>query len=95
MADAFRVIDIYMTVNNDPILLDTLSEETQIVEMLRNLKAIFYYNLKKNTFNPINNTENSTKDMKAYRKEWYKRNKERILKKKRDEYRKEKEILIK
>jgi hypothetical protein len=90
-ADAFRVADIYMDVNNNPILLDTLSEESQIVEMLRNLQAIFYYNLEKKTFNPVKKAGNTTADMKAYRKEWYRNNKERILKEKRDDYRKEKE----
>ena len=63
----------------------------QIVEMLRNLQAVFYYNLEKKTFNPVKKAGNTTADMKAYRKEWYRNNRERLLKEKRDEYRKEKE----
>lgn len=74
--DAFRVADIYMDINNNPILLDTLSEETQIVEMLRNLKSIFEHNLpiiSKPKDKKIKDTVNATKDLKAYRKEWYKK----------------------
>lgn len=90
--DTFRVVDIYMEVNNNPILLDTLGEESQIVEMLRNLKAVFYYNLDKVDVKS-KKEKNITGDMKAYRKEWYRKNRERILNDKRKEY-KEK-ILIK
>jgi hypothetical protein len=79
MADAFRVADIYMEVNNNPILLDTLSESAQIVEMLRNLKDIFYYNLEnKPKSKKKYKTKNITNDMKAYRRTWYMNNKERI-----------------
>ena len=42
--DAFRVADIYMEVNDDPILLDTLSEETQLVEVTLNLLVKFSNN---------------------------------------------------
>ena len=47
MVDVFRVIDIYMIINEEPIMLDTLSEEIQLVEMLRNLKKVFDYNNEK------------------------------------------------
>jgi hypothetical protein len=47
MVDTFRVIDIYMDINGDPIMLDTLSEEIQLVEMLRNLKKVFDFNNEK------------------------------------------------
>lgn len=47
MVDVFRVIDIYMIINEEPILLDTLSEEIQLVEMLRNLKKVFDFNNEK------------------------------------------------
>ena len=65
--DTFRVVDIYMEVNNNPIILDTLGEESQIVEMLRNLKGIFYYNLEKQKELTIKNKT----DIKSYRKNWY------------------------
>ena len=44
LVDNFIVIDIYMSVNDDSILLDTLNEETQLVEMLKNLKKVFDFN---------------------------------------------------
>jgi hypothetical protein len=47
MVDTFRVIDIYMNINGEPIMLDTLSEEIQLVEMLRNLKKVFDFNNEK------------------------------------------------
>lgn len=82
MADAFRVVDIYMEVNDNPMLLDTLSEEAQLVEMLRNLKNIFYFNL--NEINDIDNkNEKVIKNLskKEYRKRWYEKNKELIKRK--------------
>ena len=94
MVDTFRVIDIYMDVNNNPILLDTLSEEAQLIEMLKNLKNIFYYNLDKMTFKPIpiaGKKDNITDDMKKYRKEWYRKNKEKVLERQRNEYYSKKE----
>jgi hypothetical protein len=94
MVDTFRVIDIYMDVNNNPILLDTLSEEAQLVEMLKNLKMVFHYNLDKMTFKPIPQKvkgENATAHMKEYRKNWYKKNKEKVLERQRNEYYNKKE----
>lgn len=81
-ADAFRVADVYMDVNDNPILLDTLSEGAQLIEMLKNLKSIFDYNL------PFSKKPNwgvkLTKQ--EYARNWYKMNKERI----KNEYKKEK-----
>lgn len=86
MVDNFRVVDIYMDVNDNPIVLDTLSEESQIVEMLRNLKTVFDYNL------PLSKKANMGVKMtkQEYARAWYKKNKERI----KNEYKKEKEISI-
>lgn len=67
LVDAFRVADVYMDVNNNSILLDTLNEETQIVEMLKNLKSIFDYNLNKVKEKPVK----PKKTIKEYQKEWY------------------------
>ena len=44
LVDNFRVADIYMDINDDPVLLDTLNEETQVVEMLKNLKKVYDFN---------------------------------------------------
>lgn len=44
LVDNFRVADLYMEVNDDPILLDTLTEEAQVIEMLKNLKKIYDFN---------------------------------------------------
>lgn len=44
LVDNFRVANIYMDINNDPVLLDTLNEETQVVEMLKNLKRVYDFN---------------------------------------------------
>jgi len=88
LLDTFRVADVYMEVNNNPILLDTLSEEVQLIEMLRNLKAIFEYNVeyRKNNKPVKKKKEKLTSNMKAYRKDWYRKNRETVLKKKREEY---------
>ena len=68
IVDTFRVIDVYMDVNDNPIILDTLSEGAQLVEMLRNLKEVFDYNL--HILKEISITK-SKKTMKEYQKEWY------------------------
>jgi hypothetical protein len=92
MVDTFRVIDIYMDVNKNPILLDTLSEEAQLIEMLKNLKNIFHYNLDKMKPIPIaGKKDNITDDMKKYRKDWYRKNKEKVLERQRNEYYSKKE----
>lgn len=70
-ADAFRVIDIYMEINDNPIILDTLSESAQLVEMLRNLKVIWDYN----------NNLQIKKTPKQKRAEYYERNKHRLKQK--------------
>ena len=44
LVDNFRVADIYMDINDDPVLLDTLNEETQVIEMLKNLKKVYDFN---------------------------------------------------
>ena len=44
LVDNFRVANIYMDINDDPVLLDTLNEETQVIEMLRNLKKVYDFN---------------------------------------------------
>lgn len=76
MADAFRVIDVYMDVNDNPILLDTLTESAQLVEMLRNLKSVFDYNLE---------LQKTPKKLKygtpEYRREYYLKNKEKLKRK--------------
>jgi hypothetical protein len=94
LVDTFRVIDIYMDVNNNPILLDTLSEGAQLVEMLKNLKSIFDYNLEKKTFNPPAvkiKGHNITANLKEYRRDWYKKNKQKVLEKQKNEYYNKKE----
>lgn len=77
IVDNFRVIDVYMEVNDNPILLDTLSESAQLVEMLRNLKAIFDHNL------PLSKKPNMGVKLtkKEYAKMWYENNRERLKKK--------------
>ena len=44
-ADAFRVVDVYMSISDNSNLLDNLREDHQIVEMLKWLKQTFDYNL--------------------------------------------------
>jgi hypothetical protein len=44
MADAFRVIDVYMDVADNTNLLDNLREDYQIIEMLKWLKLTFDFN---------------------------------------------------
>lgn len=44
MVDNFRVLDFYMELFDNPIFLDTLAEEDQIVEMLRYLKKVYDFN---------------------------------------------------
>jgi hypothetical protein len=75
-----------MEVNDDPILLDTLSEKAQLVEMLRNLKSIFDYNLP-NSKKPNMGVKMTKQE---YARDWYKKNKERILKQANEKYKKEK-----
>lgn len=70
--DTFRVIGVYMDLNENSSLLDTLTEETQLVEMLKNLKLIWDYNsfLRKTPgYKPV--TPKKTDDMKAYNRAWY------------------------
>ena len=49
LVDNFRVADIYMDINENSILLDTLTEEVQVVEMLKNLKVVFDFNKENRT----------------------------------------------
>lgn len=44
LVDNLRVVDVYMDLNDNAIQLDTLTEESQVVEMLRNLKSIYDFN---------------------------------------------------
>jgi hypothetical protein len=44
IVDNFRVVDIYMDLYDNPVFLDTLTEEAQIVEMLRYLKKVYDFN---------------------------------------------------
>jgi hypothetical protein len=44
MVDNFRVVDIYMELFDNPVFLDTLTEEAQIIEMLRYLKKVYDFN---------------------------------------------------
>ena len=73
--DTFRVIDVYMSLNENTSLLDTLTEETQLREMLKNLKLIWEHNilLKKDpNYKPIKpKVYKATDDMRAYSKNWY------------------------
>ena len=43
--DDFRVTHVYLEIKEAPAFLDTLSERTQIIEMLKTLKETFDYNL--------------------------------------------------
>ena len=43
--DDFRVVNIYLDIREAPAFLDTLTERTQIIEMLKTLKETFDYNL--------------------------------------------------
>lgn len=74
LVDNFRVADIYMDINDNPILLDTLSEASQVVEMLRNLKLVFDHNL------PFSKKKNMGKKIEkgTYANEWYNKNKQRL-----------------
>jgi hypothetical protein len=70
--DTFRVISVYMDLNDNSSLLDTLTEETQLVEMLKNLKLIWQHNvLLRNdpTYKPIK--PKLTDDMRVYSRNWY------------------------
>jgi hypothetical protein len=44
IVDNFRVIDAYVDVCENPVFLDTLAEEAQVVEMLRYLKKVYDFN---------------------------------------------------
>lgn len=42
--DNFKVVDAYMDLCENPIFLDTLTEEAQVIEMLRYLKKVYDFN---------------------------------------------------
>ena len=44
LVDNFRVADIYTDLFDNPVFLDTLAEEDQVVEMLRYLKKVYDFN---------------------------------------------------
>jgi hypothetical protein len=95
IVDNFRVVDVYVELCENPIFLDTLTEEAQIVEMLRYLKKVYDYNKvdremrleieKKKAENKakyykykkkekgVNKTADIKSYMKAYRKEYSRR----------------------
>lgn len=91
IVDNFRVVDIYMDLYDNPVFLDTLTEEAQIVEMLRYLKKVYDFNKedretklelekkkaeKKSKYYKYQKKEkkvNLTADIKAYRREYYKK----------------------
>ena len=70
--DTFRVIDAYMIASNNSTILDNLSEESQLNEMLKFLKTSFEYNteLRKDPkYKPPK--RKITDNMSEYRKWWY------------------------
>ena len=68
--DDFRVVDVYLDIKEAPAFLDTLSERSQIVEMLKTLKETFDYNLKLDKEEAIKKPQE--RKNKAYQKNWYK-----------------------
>ena len=46
LIDNFRISDVYMATHDNNVILDTLSEESQVVEMLKSLKLLFEFNSK-------------------------------------------------
>jgi hypothetical protein len=90
LVDNFRVADLYLDVNEEATLLDTLTEEAQVIEMLKNLKKVYEFNKenrelrleevrkkadhKKKYYKYKKKEKNLTADMKAYRREYYKKN---------------------
>jgi hypothetical protein len=44
LVDNFRVVDAYVDLCENPVFLDTLTEEAQVVEMLRYLKKVYDFN---------------------------------------------------
>lgn len=57
LVDNFRVADLYIEINEDAILLDTLTEEAQVIEMLRYLKKVYDFN-KEDRANKLTEAEN-------------------------------------
>lgn len=89
--DNFRVVDAYMDLCENPVFLDTLTEEAQVIEMLRYLKKVYDFNkedmkekeelVKKKAeskakyykYQKKEKKVNLTADMKAYRREYYRK----------------------
>lgn len=67
LVDNFRVADIYMSMNETSLLLDTLTEESQVVEMLRTLKSVYEYN-KEDREKKIKDTVKKSADKERYQK---------------------------
>lgn len=88
IVDNFRVLDVYMELYDNPVFLDTLAEEDQVVEMLRYLKKVYDYN--KENRNELLEVEKKKADFKKkyykYQKKEKKVNKTADMKAYRKEY---------
>ena len=69
--DEFRVVDVYLDIKDAPAFLDTLTERTQVVEMLKTLKETFDYNLKVRQEESKKPLSKNKSYIKRYSKEWY------------------------
>ena len=69
--DEFRVVDVYLDIKDAPAFLDTLTERTQVIEMLKTLKETFDYNLKLRGEESKKQPSKNKFYIKKYSKEWY------------------------